>query len=339
MRVAAGCCGDACRLCLVLLFFFSSRRRHTRLVGDWSSDVCSSDLGVGLDDDYFLAVHDVALHASLDGSEILDRQVLDVRTQLRGEIVPPSQQTLQGYPLAGRLGAGRLLAELKCFAHQECSRANGGRALHGPGPRAAPAPARWARSVIRLVVAPPPVHAEPSGLLLGGRRQAFERDEAEDGGLQLVQVIGHAAGAEPIHGAPNDERAPFPPDLNATPIAAVPGAGRLVRLPVEVGALERALGMIALDELGAKRKRGALTVDAVLQFAVAELQEAPLYEAERKTELVERRRAAGVEDGLLLDELAALPPRSEGPGRAFRLRENGYENQRCDEHGDASQVR
>src|SRR5437762_14300137 len=28
----------------VLLFFFSSRRRHTRYIGDWSSDVCSSDL-------------------------------------------------------------------------------------------------------------------------------------------------------------------------------------------------------------------------------------------------------------------------------------------------------
>src|ERR1022692_5032612 len=28
-----------------LHFFFSSRRRHTRLQGDWSSDVCSSDLG------------------------------------------------------------------------------------------------------------------------------------------------------------------------------------------------------------------------------------------------------------------------------------------------------
>src|SRR5437879_10277794 len=34
--------------CLVLsvffFFFFSSRRRHTRYIGDWSSDVCSSDL-------------------------------------------------------------------------------------------------------------------------------------------------------------------------------------------------------------------------------------------------------------------------------------------------------
>src|SRR5438094_7922391 len=26
------------------MFFFSSRRRHTRSYGDWSSDVCSSDL-------------------------------------------------------------------------------------------------------------------------------------------------------------------------------------------------------------------------------------------------------------------------------------------------------
>src|SRR5256885_328932 len=32
------CHGDVCG------FFFSSRRRHTRLQGDWSSDVCSSDL-------------------------------------------------------------------------------------------------------------------------------------------------------------------------------------------------------------------------------------------------------------------------------------------------------
>src|SRR5688500_4872318 len=29
---------------LSFFFFFSSRRRHTRLQGDWSSDVCSSDL-------------------------------------------------------------------------------------------------------------------------------------------------------------------------------------------------------------------------------------------------------------------------------------------------------
>src|SRR2546426_8530567 len=31
-------------LFIFFFFFFSSRRRHTRLQGDWSSDVCSSDL-------------------------------------------------------------------------------------------------------------------------------------------------------------------------------------------------------------------------------------------------------------------------------------------------------
>src|SRR5205807_5256614 len=38
-------------LCIYLFFvffFFSSRRRHTRLQGDWSSDVCSSDLSASL---------------------------------------------------------------------------------------------------------------------------------------------------------------------------------------------------------------------------------------------------------------------------------------------------
>src|SRR5207247_5342064 len=30
--------------CQMILFFFSSRRRHTRSTRDWSSDVCSSDL-------------------------------------------------------------------------------------------------------------------------------------------------------------------------------------------------------------------------------------------------------------------------------------------------------
>src|SRR5436853_2936226 len=30
--------------CCFCFFFFSSRRRHTRCLSDWSSDVCSSDL-------------------------------------------------------------------------------------------------------------------------------------------------------------------------------------------------------------------------------------------------------------------------------------------------------
>src|SRR5690349_21913648 len=36
----------ACQIRLILFFFFSSRRRHTRSLRDWSSDVCSSDLPI-----------------------------------------------------------------------------------------------------------------------------------------------------------------------------------------------------------------------------------------------------------------------------------------------------
>src|SRR5256885_3117912 len=40
-----GLVGFVTVVCLLhFFFFFSSRRRHTRLQGDWSSDVCSSDL-------------------------------------------------------------------------------------------------------------------------------------------------------------------------------------------------------------------------------------------------------------------------------------------------------
>src|SRR5256885_5493019 len=57
-------------VCVVsCFFFFSSRRRHTRLQGDWSSDVCSSDLGpVPLSLDH---LHDRHVAA--------DREVVDER--------------------------------------------------------------------------------------------------------------------------------------------------------------------------------------------------------------------------------------------------------------------
>src|SRR5437867_11860593 len=42
---------------MMVLFFFSSRRRHTRSYGDWSSDVCSSDLCID-EPEVRLAVHD-----------------------------------------------------------------------------------------------------------------------------------------------------------------------------------------------------------------------------------------------------------------------------------------
>src|SRR5260221_7855485 len=69
-------------------FFFSSRRRHTRSLCDWSSDVCSSDLARR------------ALDASLDRqAERLARDVGGEREQLLG-LVP---QGLRPHALAAAL--------------------------------------------------------------------------------------------------------------------------------------------------------------------------------------------------------------------------------------------
>src|SRR5713226_5069144 len=53
-----------CKCCILLMFFFfSSRRRHTRWTGDWSSDVCSSDL-----------------HLNVVGSNFLNKAEIDAVT-------------------------------------------------------------------------------------------------------------------------------------------------------------------------------------------------------------------------------------------------------------------
>src|SRR5688500_20394106 len=63
------------RVSLCEYFFFSSRRRHTRLQGDWSSDMCSSDL---------LDAGAYAHEASADGGYRLMLE-LDRRGSLRSE--------------------------------------------------------------------------------------------------------------------------------------------------------------------------------------------------------------------------------------------------------------
>src|SRR5256885_3456849 len=65
-----------CPLCTIRFFFFSSRRRHTRLQGDWSSDVCSSDLLDPLIEGYLRYLLEVGRKAP--------RTVIDVRCTLKG---------------------------------------------------------------------------------------------------------------------------------------------------------------------------------------------------------------------------------------------------------------
>src|SRR2546429_5724823 len=55
------------------LFFFSSRRRHTRCSRDWSSDVCSSDL---------------IRQLNLSTLEVFGPMFLETRTEMRQDLLP-----------------------------------------------------------------------------------------------------------------------------------------------------------------------------------------------------------------------------------------------------------
>src|SRR5207248_6313811 len=99
-------------------FFFSSRRRHTRSYGDWSSDVCSSDLRSLA----ALALRGVSKHGALRRSHASrraltrpppdegERPLTDIR---RSDILPPggrgtdesrSLETARGHHAARRRG-------------------------------------------------------------------------------------------------------------------------------------------------------------------------------------------------------------------------------------------
>src|SRR5260221_13881934 len=75
---------------MIVVFFFSSRRRHTRSLCDWSSDVCSSDLPgnaglVGSVSDRMLRDYQIFVEGPLpstkralmaEGSEVLVKSAL-----------------------------------------------------------------------------------------------------------------------------------------------------------------------------------------------------------------------------------------------------------------------
>src|SRR5256885_8221683 len=68
-------------LVFIFFFFFSSRRRHTRLQGDWSSDVCSSDLP-SYETNGSLAAYCSGVHQVLRASGITNGSVPGSLTKL-----------------------------------------------------------------------------------------------------------------------------------------------------------------------------------------------------------------------------------------------------------------
>src|SRR5699024_12103106 len=69
-------------------FFFSSRRRHTRSKRDWSSDVCSSDLGIKFVaiSVTVLSIYGIFNHVSL-GSLIMISLLTTIVSFLIGDLV------------------------------------------------------------------------------------------------------------------------------------------------------------------------------------------------------------------------------------------------------------
>src|ERR1035441_10685978 len=68
------------------IFFFSSRRRHTRCLSDWSSDVCSSDLERGVSGEYVPSRRSIRHHR---------RPVLRLLRGVRGKFRLPSANRRQ----------------------------------------------------------------------------------------------------------------------------------------------------------------------------------------------------------------------------------------------------
>src|SRR3712207_9486563 len=69
-----------------MIFFFSSRRRHTRYWRDWSSDVCSSDLGTSWAGTFKDGAKiDEGTYLLVSGQRLADGSVLARNTIFRSE--------------------------------------------------------------------------------------------------------------------------------------------------------------------------------------------------------------------------------------------------------------
>src|SRR2546426_8616767 len=94
---------------MLYLFFFSSRRRHTRLQGDWSSDVCSSDLAARLQHPHVLSVHDSGEAAG---------QLWFTMPYVEGESLRDRLERERQLPMADALRIAREAAEALDYAHR-----------------------------------------------------------------------------------------------------------------------------------------------------------------------------------------------------------------------------
>src|SRR5256885_2887784 len=67
---------------VVVVFFFSSRRRHTRLQGDWSSDVCSSDLQRAVPKAALFEIGEQAMNRHVSGGAMMRMVAFEVAVRV-----------------------------------------------------------------------------------------------------------------------------------------------------------------------------------------------------------------------------------------------------------------
>src|SRR5256885_13846879 len=85
------------------IFFFSSRRRHTRLQGDWSSDVCSSDL---IDNEIIApleSLQEEIYFNTLHFFDVLGRETRGPSLDYIGRVIPVVRPRADGKPSHARI--------------------------------------------------------------------------------------------------------------------------------------------------------------------------------------------------------------------------------------------
>src|ERR1039458_10752601 len=83
---------------VLVFFFFSSRRRHTRCLSDWSSDVCSSDLVVLDRVQTYFGIRSVTAESGrvlLNGNPFFLKMVLDQGYWPESILTPPTDEAIQ----------------------------------------------------------------------------------------------------------------------------------------------------------------------------------------------------------------------------------------------------